>query len=388
MTHEKPRFARLRDYATPVAVLDRRAVERNCRMMAQRAARLGVGLRPHLKTAKSAAVARLAVAGQFGGITVSTVAEAAYFAGRGFRDITYAVGIAQEKVEALGALQSRDQARITLLADNAAAIAAVAERAQSLGQTFDLLLEVDTGGGRGGVDPAGPKLLELGRLVQAQPALRLQGVLTHAGHSYHCGDAAAIRKVAEHERLGAVTAANRLRQAGLPCPVVSVGSTPTAVFAASGEGVTEIRPGVYTLFDLDQVARGVCTIEDVALSVLATVIGHNPRSRRVLIDAGALALSKDQSAAEFRQDIGFGLVCCGDGGPPLDDLYIAEVHQEHGFVASAGDAAAMFERLPLGSRVRVLPNHACITAAPYPCFVVVDGPEPAVVAEWDRVTGW
>ena len=378
----------LRDCDTPAVVLDRGVVERNCRAMAERAARLGVKLRPHLKTAKSADVARLATAGQFGGITVSTLAEARYFAREGFRDITYAVGITQAKIGPLAVLQAELGVRVTLVADNAAAIMSVARWAHHLNQPFAMLLEIDSGGGRGGVAPESAELIELARLIEAQDALRFQGVLTHAGHSYHCADADGIRAVAEQERRAAVTAASRLREAGLPCPVVSVGSTPTAVFAASLAGVTEMRPGVYTLFDLDQVARGVCELRDVAISVLATVIGHNPRSQRLLIDAGALALSKDQSAAEFRDDIGFGLVCPLDGGAPFAGLHVVELHQEHGFIAAAGDIGEWFARLPVGGRVRILPNHACMTAAPYERFLVVDGQGFEVVAEWEKATGW
>jgi len=160
------------------------------------------------------------------------------------------------------------------------------------------------------------------------------------------------------------------------------------VFASTLAGVTEMRPGVYTLFDLDQVARGVCELRDVALSVLATVIGHNPRSQRLLIDAGALALSKDQSAAALRDDIGFGLICPVDGGAPFAGLRVAELHQEHGLIAAAGDISEWFARLPVGSRVRILPNHACMTAAPYDRFLVVDGQGFEVMAEWAKVTGW
>ena len=380
----------LAELTTPALLLDVGVLERNCETMAQRAARHGVALRPHLKTAKSAEVARRATRGQAGGLTVSTVAEAAYFARHGFTDLTYAVGIDANKIEALHDIQRAHGARVTLLADSVEAVQAAGARARALGASFRVLLEIDTGGGHERVGPRDDGLLSLAREVQRSESLVLAGVLTHAGHSYHVQGGTAIRAIAEAERAGAVHAAERLRAVGIPVEVVSVGSTPTAVCAQTLEGVTEMRPGVYTFFDLDQAARGICGVDEIALSVLATVIGHNPRSRRVLIDAGALALSKDQSAAEFRAGLGFGLVCRADGTVPLPGLCVAELHQEHGLIACEGDeeAQAMFRALPLGARVRVLPHHACMTAAPYDRYHVVDGAGSGVQAVWDKAHGW
>ena len=378
--------------ATPALLLDSAVLERNCEAMAQRAARHGVALRPHLKTSKSAEVARLATRGQAGGITVSTVAEADYFAAHGFLDLTYAVGISASKIEALDRIQRTYGARITLLADRVEAVLSAAEEARALDASFRMLIEIDTGGGRGGLAPGDAELLSVARAVQQSEAFALAGVLTHAGHSYHVEGRDAIRAIAETERAGAVHAAGRLRAAGLRIDVISVGATPTAVCAERLDGVTEMRPGVYTFFDLDQAARGICDIEDVALSVLATVIGHNPRSRRVLIDAGALALSKDSSGAQFRDDLGYGLVCPAEGGAPLAGLHVAELHQEHGLIACDSDTdgavEAMFAALPVGSRVRILPHHACMTAAPYDRYHVVRGAGSDVHAIWGKTRGW
>lgn len=380
----------LAELTTPALLLDVGVLERNCEAMTQRAARHGVALRPHLKTAKSADVARRATRGHSGAVTVSTVAEAGYFARHGFTDLTYAVGIDARKIAALHDIERANGARVTLLVDSIEAVQAAGARARELGASFRVLIEIDTGGGRGGVGPRDDALLSLAREVQRSESLSLAGVLTHAGHSYHVQGGTAIRAIAEAERAGAVHAAERLRAVGIPVEVVSVGSTPTAVCAQSLEGVTEMRPGVYTFFDLDQVARGICGVEDIALSVLATVIGHNPRSRRVLIDAGALALSKDQSAAEFRSGLGFGLVCQAGGTVPLPGLCVAELHQEHGLIACEGDedAQAMFRALPVGSRVRVLPHHACMTAAPYDRYHVVEGADSGVQAVWGKARGW
>ncbi|MGJ7546733.1 alanine racemase [Variovorax sp. LT1R16] len=378
----------LAELATPALLLDSTILERNCAAMAQRAAHHGVALRPHLKTSKSAEVARMATRGQAGGITVSTVAEADYFAANGFLDLTYAVGISASKVEALDRIQRTHGARITLLADRVEAVLSAAEQARALEATFNMLIEIDTGGGRGGLAPDDAELLTVARAIAQSEAFTLVGVLTHAGHSYHVEGRDAIRAIAETERAGAVHAAERLRAAGLRIDVVSVGATPTAVCAERLDGVTEMRPGVYTFFDLDQVARGICTVDDVAMSVLATVIGHNPRSGRVLIDAGALALSKDSSGAEFRDDLGYGLVCPAEGGAPLAGMRVAELHQEHGLIASDGDLQALFAALPVGSRVRILPHHACMTAAPYDRYHVVRSAGADVHAIWGKTRGW
>ena len=377
---------RLEDLPTPALLLDRAALERNCAAMDARARAHGVRLRPHLKTAKSVEVAAVATRGQFGGLTVSTVAEAAYFAAHGWRDLTYAVGIVPGKIPALAALAREHGATIHLIADDARLVRDV-DRAAGGGPPFPLLVELDTGGGRGGVAPDGPDLLPVARAVAGARGLRLTGVLTHAGHSYHAAGVEEIRRIAEAERAGAVLAAERLRADGLPCETVSVGSTPTVAQAQSLAGVTEIRPGVYTFFDLQQAALGVCAEADIALSVLATVIGHNRRSQRVLIDAGALALSKDVSASEFRVNVGYDLVRPVRGGS-LDTagLFVAEVHQEHGLIASA-DGVPPWDDLPVGTRVRVLPNHACLTAAPFDRYHVDRGDGLAGLT-WDKAVGW
>ena len=379
---------RLEELPTPSLVLDLDRLERNCERMTARAAALGVRLRPHMKTAKSVDVGRLATRERSAGITVSTLAELEYFAGAGFGDITYAVGIAGHKVPAIVGLKRRYGARVSLLADSLATLAEVARHAAMMGETLAVFLEVDCGGGRGGVPPEGPELMALGHAVQASPFLSLAGVLTHAGQSYDATTSEAIRQIAEAERAAVALAASRLRAAGIEVPVVSAGSTPTAMHATSMSGVTEMRPGVYTLFDLAQVGLESCTVEDVAVSVLATVIGHNPRAERVLIDAGALALSKDLSGNKRGATVGYGLVCAANGGQPHGRHHVAEVHQEHGLIAGRCRYGELVEAHPMGGRVRILPNHACLTAAPYDRYHVVRGGDTLIRDVWPKVTGW
>jgi D-serine deaminase-like pyridoxal phosphate-dependent protein len=377
----------LEDVRTPALLLDRRVLEHNVERMAARMRRHGVALRPHLKTAKCAEVAALATAGQPGGITVSTLAEAAFFAARGFRDLLYAVEMVPSKLDAIAALQ-RDGARVAILVDDADIARAVAARAGELGLKLHTLIEIDTGGGRGGVAPRSDELLEIATVVREAPDLVLDGVLTHAGHSYHCTSIADVERVAEEERAGVVGAAERLRAARFPCSVVSAGSTPTAVHAASLDGVTEMRPGNYVFFDLAQMGLGSCELQDIAVSVLATVIGRH-RDGRLLVDAGSLALSADRSANERLPGVGYGIVLDASAEPfpgrTPRSLRVARLNQEHGFLEAHPPLAS--DQLPVGTRVRIFPNHACITAAMFDTYHVVDGGEE-IVATWTRARGW
>lgn len=369
---------------TPAIILDKGRLEKNCARMAARARDAGVMLRPHLKTAKSAEVARIATAGQFGGITVSTIAEMHYFFDAGIRDITYAVGIVPAKMDAIERLTEKG-ARIRIILDSVDVVEELAARRSSFQGTIPVLIEIDCGGHRAGVSPDDSRLVEIARCIDGTSRLALDGVLTHAGHSYHAADEASRRAIAIGERDAAVRAAQRLREAGFACQTVSIGSTPTALTDVPLDGVTEIRPGVYVFFDLSQARLGVCGIDDIAVSVLATVIGHHPENGHLLVDAGALALSKDVSANEFDPHIGFGLVC-GLDGEPLPGMFVADVHQEHGFVRCA-DGPVPFAQFPIGSQLRVLPNHACMTVAPYHEYHVLEEGKLAL-ARWGKASGW
>jgi D-serine deaminase-like pyridoxal phosphate-dependent protein len=365
---------------TPALVVDRARLVRNIGRMRERLRELGVPLRPHVKTAKSVDVVRLAVEGQPGGITVSTLREAEHFLDHGFADILYAVGIVPSKLAHVAALQRRG-ADLTLVLDSAEMAEAVAREAAALGTVFPVLIEVDTDGGRAGVAPGDPRLVAIGRTLDEAPGTELRGVMTHAGLSYACRSPEALRAHAEQERSGAVAAADALRGAGLPAPVVSVGSTPTALFAERLDGVSEVRAGVYMFMDRVMADLGICPEEEIALSVLATVIGHRRDRGYLLVDAGGLALSKDPGAG--RGEPSYGGLWDAATGRPLG-LAIASTNQEHGLVP-AGEAD--FERLPIGSQVRIAPNHACMTAAAHERYHVVEG-GTEVMAVWERCNGW
>lgn len=356
---------------TPALILDRGKLDRNLARMQSAVSRHGVTLRPHLKTAKSAAIARQATAGGNGAITVSTAPEAEYFAGHGFTDILLAVTTTPDKLPRVRAIS----ANVTVLADRADVAHAIASAGMRA------LIEIDCGERRSGLLPDDPQLLRVATALGAS----LAGVLTHAGHSYLGRSASEFAAIAEEERNAVVAAAGRLREAGHSIDVVSVGSTPTALHAAHLDGVTEVRAGVYMFGDLFQAAIGSHSRDDIALTVLSSVIGHRRDEGLLLLDAGALALSKDRSTASTELDEQFGVVWDIDGMPRYGVARVQRVYQEHGLAVCQGTWP--WGDLPIDTRVRIAPNHACLTAAAHDRYHVVDGGRE-VVAEWDRCRGW
>ena len=359
---------------TPCLVLDRAKVARNAGRLQERLAAFGVPLRLHVKTPKSPAVVNLVLAGRKAPITVSTLKEAEQFFEAGHADILYAVGFSPAKLERARALAARG-ARLTLITDSM-------ETARAL-SGFPVLLEIDTDGDRAGLEPDSPQLVPLARQLRDSGCI-VAGVMTHAGGSYGSRSLDAIRAMAEQERSGAVLAARRLREAGFEAPVVSVGSTPTAHYAETLDGVTEVRAGVFVFFDLVMAGIGVCCPDDIALSVLTTVNGHRPDKGWILVDAGWMALSRDRGTAKQAIDQGYGVVCDVEGHP-IAGLIVRDTHQEHGVIVHR-DGAALPD-LPVGTRLRILPNHACATGAQHAGYHVVDGGR-SVTAYWERFSGW
>lgn len=349
-------------------------MHRNVGRMMQALRPHDVALRQHVKTAKSVQIAgQIADIFDTRAITVSTLAEAEAFVKAGFDDVLYAVGLVPQKVARLAALA--DTADVAGLVDSVAVIDAIAREVTSE-RALPLGIELDVGQHRGGVDPDDDALLAIAERIAGQRRLSLWGVVAHAGHAYDAGDRAGIVAVAEQERRGAVRAAERLRAAGHAVEHVSVGSTPTALFGASFEGITEVRAGVFVFQDLFQSALGCAPKDDLALSVLTTVIGT--RGDELLLDAGGIALSKDRSMDG--RGGGYGELRTLDGGAIEGAPLVHAVHQEHGMARVVGHG------LSIGDRLRVLPNHACMTAAQHDHYwaLLPDGR----VAQWPRVRGY
>lgn len=358
----------------------------NIRRMARHIQALGPVLRPHVKTHKSRDVlADVKALSGNQGITVSTLQEARYFFEGGESDILYAVGMTPGKVGDAAALIHRG-CRLKVITDNLVMAGLLDEAAGQHRISLPVLIELDVDGHRSGADPESDMLVQLAQRIHQASALTLEGVMTHAGGSYDLQSTDAIRAHAERERALTVKAAARLEGAGLLCPVVSVGSTPTAVMAQDMTGVTEVRPGVYTFFDLFQVGLGVATLEDIAVSVLTTVIGHQPDKGWVIVDAGWMAMSRDRGTAGQAVDQGYGLVC-DENGVPQDGVIMGSANQEHGILmARDGTPRLDITRFPVGSRWRILPNHACATAGQYSGYHVLE--DKTVTTQWSRTRGW
>ena len=381
-----PGHASLDELVTPHLLLDRSVMRRNIRRMSDRIGDLGGVLRPHVKTSKSIDVLReIVAAGNTGRITVSTLSEADYFLGHGITDITYAVGIAPNKFGPVAELMARG-ADLKVILDSVEMAERLAACAEREGVRYRVLIELDTDSHRSGADPFGDDLLRTGHALHESPGIEFIGVLTHAGESYNCRDADAILAIARQERDRSVSAADRLREARIPCPVVSIGSTPTALTVDDLDGVTEVRPGVYVFFDLVMAGLGLCSIDDVAVSVLASVTGFQEHKDWAIIDAGWMAMSRDRGTADQDVDYGYGLVA-DRRGHPVADLVISDANQEHGIVQSRKGESSPLSVFELGDLVRVLPNHACATAAQFDCYAVVDE-KGAVCDRWERVGGW
>jgi D-serine deaminase-like pyridoxal phosphate-dependent protein len=376
---------RLADIPTPAALVDETRMGRNIARMQERMNALGVKLRPHVKTPKCVEVVQRQQAAGARAITVSTLKEAEEFFAAGFADILYAVCVAPQKLDRVLALR-RQGCRLTILVDEAEAARAVVAKGKAEPHAFDVMIEVDTDGHRSGVKPDADALIEIARILHGGGAA-LRGVMTHAGSSYELDTPDALACLAEQERAGCVRAAERLRAAGLPCAEVSVGSTPTALSAKNLAGVTEVRAGVYVFFDLVMANVGVCTPRDIALSVLTTVIGHQAEKGWAIVDAGWMAMSRDRGTARQRVDYGYGAVCDTEG-EPIDGFVLSGANQEHGILARADGAVEpdIAARFPVGTLLRVLPNHACATGAQFDHYHAL-APDGAVRI-WRRFHGW
>lgn len=359
-------------------------MQANIRRLREHLERLGVSFRPHVKTAKCLEVVRQLAEGGVSGLTVSTLREAEEMAAAGYSDLLYTVGITPNKFARVRALVDNG-VRLGVVVDSVAAAQALAAATAGWARPVEVWLEIDTDGHRAGLQPDAAELPGVAAALTGQ-GVRLRGVMTHAGESYACRSDAELRAMAERERKGAVTAAERLRAVGHADVKVSVGSTPTAFFAEDLTGVDEVRAGVFVFFDLVMAGLGVCAVDEIAISVLATVVGHQRNRGWTLVDAGWLAMSRDRGTTNQPVDHGYGLVLAEDG-TVLAEYRVAAAMQEHGIIQPRSGRPEDILDLPVGSRVRILPNHACATAAAHECYHVIDG-DGQVRAQWPIFRGW
>lgn len=369
---------------TPVAIVDVPRMQRNIQRMQQRMDTLGVRLRPHIKTSKCLPVIKAQIAAGASGVTVSTLKEAEHCFAEGISDIFYAVAIAPGKLVPALTLR-RKGCKLSVLTDSVIGAQAIVSFGQKHDERFEVWIEIDCDGHRSGLTVEDNALIDVARVL-VEGGMQLRGVMTHAGSSYELDNLEALQILAEQERFLCVSAAERIRDAGLACPEVSIGSTPTALSALSLEGVTEVRAGVYVFFDLVMHNIGVCQTDELALSVLTTVIGHQQDKGWIITDAGWMAMSRDRGTQRQRQDFGYGQVCT-EAGDWIEGALVTGANQEHGIITlGAAESANIVARFPIGSRLRILPNHACATGAQFPDYHVCDA--EGLVHTWSRLHGW
>jgi D-serine deaminase-like pyridoxal phosphate-dependent protein len=347
------------DVETPALLLHQAVMERNLEQMAARAKRLGVALRPHIKTHKCFELGRRQAAHGAQGITVSTLFEADAFARGGFSDLMWAFPLDRTHLPHVQRIVEHG-ATLRVVVDDLDTARALS------GSGLHVWLKVDCGYHRAGVDPSSRYGLEVARELGAERGLTFDGILSHSGHAYRTRNREEAAQVAEQERQVMVWFAELLRKDGLPVRGISVGSTPAMVAAKDLTGVTEARPGNYIFYDRTMVLIGCCEPRDVAVTVLATVVSHQPGAGHFVVDAGALSLSKDLGPTHLGLEAVYGEV---KGHP---ELRVASVSQEHGLIRAAAPAA-IEGKFKVGQQIEIIPNHSCLTEAHFDEYVVVQG---------------
>jgi D-serine deaminase-like pyridoxal phosphate-dependent protein len=358
---------------TPAVVIQRLTLDDNIRRMQTLARTHGLRLRPHIKTHKCLAIARLQMAAGACGITAAKVDEALPFIRDGIPSVTLAQPqMIASKLNRLMAAAQAQRCDLRLIVDSRAGLELLASRALEQRFTPGVFIKIDVGLHRCGCRPHDPAILALAETIQQHPRLQFAGLLSHAGHAYGAKDRPAVAAIAEDERRIMLAVARRLEDAGVPVPEISVGATPTVLAATRFDGITEIRPGNYVFMDQTPLRLGLITLEQVALTVLTTVISRNPDF--LIVDAGSKTFSSDMGAHGAGHGTGFGIGWpSGCFGNDEQALTLVRLSEEHGFISRS------LSDLALGARVRFIPNHACPVANLARTLVVVDGRE---VYEW------
>jgi D-serine deaminase-like pyridoxal phosphate-dependent protein len=358
----------LTDLPTPQVLIDHARARRNIDRVQALASAAGIRLRPHAKTHKSPIVAAWQIERGAVGICCAKVGEAEVFAEAGIRDIRLPYPVNPANAPRVLALM--DRAAISIIVDHLAVARGWSEAMQRAGRTLDVLVKVDVGFHRCGIDPDRGDPLAFLTTVAAMPGLRLRGLLSHAGHAYHASSEDALNAIATQEAATLTMLRDRAAAAGLPLEEISVGATPTLRFSVRQRGISEMRPGNYVYFDRTQVSLGSAALDDCALTVLATVVSK-PAPDRIILDCGSKTLTNDQARGITKAE-GYGAVLTADGRVD-DKLTIDRLSEEHATVRVTGTTP-----LEPGDRVRVLPNHSCVVSNLMDAVRLVEG---------DRVIG-
>jgi D-serine deaminase-like pyridoxal phosphate-dependent protein len=343
----------LSELATPQVLIDRSRLVRNIGRVQDLAKSTGASLRPHSKTHKSPLIARWQVDRGAVGICCAKVGEAEVMAAAGIHNIRLAYPVDPSNAARVSALLER--ADISIVVDDLSVARRWSDAMHRKTRVLDVLVKVDVGFHRCGIDPRATTALDFLCTVAQLPGLRLRGLLSHAGHSYFAGSDAELATIARQEAAILLTLRQRAAQAGLALEEISVGATPTLRYAAEQQGITELRPGNYVYFDRTQLELGAASLEDCALTVLATVVSK-PAADRMILDCGSKTLTSD-AARGFQPITGYGAMLTSDGTSLDHNFLIERLSEEHATVRIARPTP-----LAPGDRVRVLPNHACTVA--------------------------
>lgn len=355
----------LEDLPTPSVVIDQSRLERNLDRMQAAAAAGGKRLRPHVKTHKSVALAGRQMTKGAIGLCCAKLGEAELFADAGFDDIRVAYPLNPVNAARVLALMART--RLSFIVDHPEVARGWSAAMQAAGAVAEVLVKVDVGLHRCGIDPARPDAAQFVADVAGLPGIRLRGLLSHAGHAYGAASPEEAAVIARDEAGTMTTLAAAVRGLGAAVEEISVGATPTARFSATAAGVTELRPGNYAFYDRMQVALGSAAWDDCALTVLARVVtAHN--GDRIVLDCGSKTLSSDLVRGPGPRP-GHGAVLEAlHGSQPDESLIIERLSEEHAVVRLLGSS-----RLQPGGLVRVVPNHACVVANLVDHAWLVDG---------------
>lgn len=366
---------------TPSLIVDAARMKRNAIYATERAKELNVKLRPHVKTHRCLEIAGLQTEKTNGCIMVSTLSEARFFSANGFSDITYGVPIEAGKFAETFDI-ARNCERFSVLTDDIETAKSLNAAAKLENTKLDVFVKIDCGYHRCGVEPNTIEAFEIPQFISDSSNLKFAGILTHAGHSYHADTPEKLLGAARQERDLMKNLGEKLREKGLNVPDISIGSTPTLSAIDNLEGITEFRCGNYIFFDAFQAALGSCRFEDCALTVLAAVIHRDAKRQKIVVDAGAVALSKDRGAVKFDRHCGYGRVYDLEGNDL--NLRVGSLSQEHGEITVADEN--VFKNLKVGSRVRILANHSCLTALQHSHYHILD--DGKIVDKWEINRGW
>ena len=374
----------LRDLFTPCLILDRGKLDDNIRKLKSIVSKQKIDFRPHLKTAKCLEITKILVK-EFGPrAMVSTIEELEQLKSSGINDFLYSVAIVPNKLERI-ARNLSNNCKITVSVDNISTAQELVTFYKSTGNRITAVIELDLDGHRSGVRPyANEQLIKISKCLDEFDLFR--GVMSHAGESYGLSNEEDINNCAKNEANQTLMAAETIQKVGINCELVTIGSTPTALSGSKNIGITELRAGVFIFFDLVQSGVGVCELNEIALSVLTTVISINIEIDAIIVDSGWMALSRDRGTSSQEIDYGYGQVC-NENGELIDDLIVTNVQQEHGIIQVREGSDAKLPNLKPGDLLRILPNHACATAAAHSCYHVVNNADDSIKI-WNRFNGW